>query len=124
MALEYSIAWVTIAAQNFEKTHNFYAQLLGKEPDRMMGPVDAPIYAEFHLKGLHIGVYRPKTEIFTSEPSRLSICLQVEDLENSIAHLSEIDHPVSGDILTSRHGREVYVLDPDGNRLILYQPYQ
>ena len=126
MTLDYSIAWVTLAAQDFERSQDFYRQLLEKAPDRTLGPVDRPIYAEFHLKGLRLGIYRPQpgNSDPTSSPisSPISICFQVKNLEESIAHLASIGFPV-GEILTPRHGREVYAADPDGNRLILYQPH-
>ena len=132
MALDYLIAWVTIAAQDFERSQNFYEQLLGKAPDRTLGPVDRPIYAEFQLNGLRFGIYRPQSEnsapvntapLSTQRSNPMSICFQVKNLEQAIAHLASIGFPVAGEILTPRHGREVYAADPDGNRLILYQPH-
>lgn len=123
MTLDYSIAWVTIAAQDFERSQNFYQQLLGKAPDRTLGPVDRPIYAQFHLNGLRLGIYRPQSVNSDPTTSPISICFQVKSLEESIAHLASIGFPVMGKILTPRHGREVYAADPDGNRLILYQPH-
>ena len=122
MTLDYSIAWVTIAAQDFDRSQDFYRQLLGKAPDRTLGPVDRPIYAEFQLKGLRLGIYRPQSGNSDLMSSPLSICFQVKSIEESIAHLGSIGFPVVGEILTPRHGREVYAADPDGNRLILYQP--
>lgn len=131
MALDYSVAWVTIAAQDFERSQDFYGQLLGKAPDRTLGPVDRPIYAEFQLKGLRFGIYRPQSghsapisSLSSQRSNPMSICFQVKDLEQSIAHLASIGFPVAGAILTPRHGREVYATDPDGNRLILYQPHE
>lgn len=123
MTLDYSTVWVTIAAQDFERSQHFYTQLLGKAPDRTLGPADRPIYTEFQLKGLRIGLYRPQSENSGSASSPLSLCFQVESLEKSMAHLASIGFPVAGKILTPHHGREVYAADPDGNRLILYQPH-
>ena len=123
MTLDYSTVWVTIAAQDFERSQDFYEQLCGKAPDRTLGPVDQPIYAEFQLKGLRLGIYRPQATNPAPTSSPLSICFQVKSLEESIAHLASIGFPVAGEILTPRHGREVYAADPDGNRLILYQPH-
>ena len=127
MTLDYSIAWVTIAAQDFERSQDFYKQLLGKEPDRTLGPVDRPIYAEFQLNGLRFGIYRPQpghsAPISSQRSNPMSICFQVKNLEQAITHLASIGFPVAGTILTPRHGREVYAADPDGNRLILYQPH-
>ncbi len=123
MTLDYSTVWITIAAQDFERSQDFYEQLLGKAPDRTLGPADQPIYAEFQLKGLRLGIYRPQSGNSAPTSSPLSLCFQVKSLEESIAHLTSIGFPVEGEILTPRHGREVYAADPDGNRLILYQPH-
>ena len=124
MTLDYSTVWVTIAAQDFERSQDFYQQLLGKAPDRTLGPVDRPSYVEFQLKGLRLGIYRPQSVNSAPTSSPLSLCFQVESLEASIAHLTSIGFPVVGEILTPRHGREVYAADPDGNQLILYQPHR
>ena len=123
MPLDYSTVWVTIAAQDFERSQDFYTKLLEKAPDRTLGPVDRPIYAEFQLKGLRLGIYRPQSGNSAPTSSPISLCFQVESLEESIAHLASIGFPVMGEILTPRHGREVYAADPDSNRLILYQPH-
>jgi len=121
MPLHYSVAWVTIAPQNFSKSYNFYEQLLGQAPDKILTQGEEMTYAEFQLKGLRLGLYAPKSP---TEPitSNLSLCLQVENLENAIAHLTYMGYKPPGPILTPSHGREIYAFDPDGNRLILYQP--
>lgn len=122
MPLNYSIAWVTIAAHNFETIVDFYTQLLGRAPDRRLGPADALSYAEFHLQGLRLGIYRPTAETSVASASGpMSICFQVENLEAAIDHLTAIGYPPDGKILTPSHGREIYAFDPEGNRLILYQ---
>jgi ribonuclease D len=86
-------------------------------------------YAEFDLAGLRLGIYAPRA----SEQWRpgdgspypsLSLCLQVSRLEAAIAQLQEIGYPPARDILNTAQGREVYAYDPDGNRLILYEPIQ
>ncbi len=51
----------------------------------------------------------------------MSLCLDVENLEVAIAHLTQLGYPPSGDIITASHGREMYAYDPDGNWLILHQ---
>ncbi len=128
MPLKYATAWVTIAAHDFDTIVEFYTRLLGDAPDRVMGPADALIYAEFELHGLRLGLYRPAPgsspgSSAGSSAGPISICIQVESLETAIDHLAAIGYPVSGDILTPRHGREIYAFDPEGNRLILYQPH-
>jgi predicted enzyme related to lactoylglutathione lyase len=114
-------ALVTLAAVNFEQLLQFYSQLLQQQPQIFIPKV----YAEFNLKGLRLGIFSPKEshqqEFSNSIGSGMSLCLEVEDLEQTIAHLTRIGCPPPGDILSASHGWEIYAYDPAFNRLILHQ---
>jgi len=56
-------------------------------------------------------------------PSGMSLCLEVENLETAIAHLTQLGSPPAEPIITASHGREIYAYDPDGNWLILHQSH-
>jgi predicted enzyme related to lactoylglutathione lyase len=120
MSLTYHRAFITIAAQNWLTSVTFYQTLCQTPPLTYQ----ADRYAEFDLAGLRIGIYKPKaSEATAPQPyPRLSLCLEVSDLEAAIAHLTQSGYPVPAGIQTVSHGREVYAYDPDGNRLILYEP--
>lgn len=120
-SLHYQRAWITLAPKNFSKACEFYSQLFGKPPDQTLIRSDQLIYAEFHLTGFNLGIYAPKSHPEPSGYSPLSMCFQVDDLESSIAHITNLGYPPPGEIVIASHGREVYAFDPDGNRLILYQ---
>ena len=121
MTLIYNRAFVTIATLDITKTIDFYSKLLQLKPEKYIPNV----YAEFDLPQLHLAIFQPKidhiTEFNNSQGSGMSICLEVIDLANAIAFLTEIGYPPSGDIITASHGQEIYAYDPAGNRLILYQ---
>jgi predicted enzyme related to lactoylglutathione lyase len=123
-SLQYQRAWITIAPQDFKKSCDFYQKFLGKAPDRTMtkpgDPLERLIYAEFHLTGFNLGLYAPKSPK-TSQSSTLSLCFQVENLDDAIALVTSLGYPPPGEIMTPSHGREIYAFDPDDNRLILYQ---
>jgi hypothetical protein len=124
MTFTYKEAIVSIATNNSRDLTNFYCQLLKQSPI-----VDIPnIYAEFKLQGLRLGIFQPKKkhhlEFANSCHSSISICLEVANLNNAISHLTKMGHPPPGEIITSSHGKEVYAYDPEGNRLILYEPHQ
>jgi predicted enzyme related to lactoylglutathione lyase len=121
MSLQYQRTWMTIAPRNFDKSCDFYTQLLGQSPDRTMSRSDHIIYAEFDLIGLRLGLYQAKSD-YPATPSTLSICFQVENLEAAIELVTSLGYPPPGEIMHPSHGREVYAFDPDDNRLILYQP--
>ncbi len=114
-------AWVTLAANQFDRAIEFYDRLLGLEPTLLIPHV----YAEFQLPSLRLGIYQPTLDqppVSTPFPA-MSLCLEVEDLEAAIGHLTQMGYPPPGEILTPSHGREIYAYDPEGNRLILYQRF-
>ncbi|GAB4196000.1 MAG: hypothetical protein Fur006_42970 [Coleofasciculaceae cyanobacterium] len=121
MSFLYTDAFVTLAAADVETLVQFYRQLLDREPN----PYIPNVYAEFQMSGLRLGIFQPKPthlqEFEQSAQSGMSLCLEVDDLEGAIAHLSSIGYPPPGEITTASHGREIYAYDPAGNRLILHQ---
>jgi predicted enzyme related to lactoylglutathione lyase len=121
MAFRYTDAFITLAAADIETLVRFYAKLLEQEPK----PYIANVYAEFQLSGLRLGIFKPKenhrVEFENSVQSGMSLCLEVEDLEGAIAHLTSLGYPPLGEIIIASHGREIYAYDPANNRLILHQ---
>jgi hypothetical protein len=114
-------AFVTISSTNFDLIVKFYTQFLDCEA-RSYRP---GVYAEFAIGGLRLGIFQPKSTNLPNRSSyhngRMSICLEVTNLEQAIDKLSQLDYPPPGDIITASHGREIYAYDPDGNCLILHQ---
>ena len=120
MKLRYSDVFITIATDNIQLLVDFYSQLLQQQPD-IYRPT---IYAEFKLKQIRIAIFKPKLERqseFENLNSSISFCLEVEQLEQAIALISELGYPPPGEIIEASHGREIYAYDPMGNRLILHQ---
>jgi predicted enzyme related to lactoylglutathione lyase len=118
--VNYAAGLVTIAATDFDRVWKFYAHLLGQEPQ----PFTANVYAEFKLPGICLGIFRPKaSHSFVPGSGTMSLCLEVDDLEQAIAH-AQIGHAASAaKIVTASHGREADVYDPEGNRIILHQSH-
>lgn len=114
-------AFITLATVELKTLVAFYTTLLGKSPAAHIPNV----YAEFQLPGLRLGIFKPKEtnrqEFENLVKSAMSLCLEVSNLEDAIAHLSSLGYPPPGEILTASHGREIYAYDPAGNRLILHQ---
>lgn len=121
MEFNYTKAFVTLAALDFDHLVQFYQKLLQTEPV----PYLPSVYAEFQLKGLTLGIFKPKAshekEFANSVNSGMSLCLEVENLEDAIAFLTTMGYPPSEKISIACHGQEIYVYDPQGNRLILHQ---
>ena len=130
MVFQYTNAFVTIASVNCENLVNFYSKLLEQKPVILIPNV----YAEFNLVSMRLGIFKPKNtnesefEAMSDDKalsfypkSKISLCLEVSNLEDAIAHLTALGYPPPGDISIADHGREIYAYDPDGNRLILHQ---
>ena len=85
MTFRYAGAFVTLAATDIETLTQFYSQLLEQEPKSYIPNV----YAEFQLSGLRLGLFNPKEshrfEFSNSTQSGMSLCLEVDDLEEAIA---------------------------------------
>ncbi|MFN6471940.1 MAG: VOC family protein [Nostoc sp. SerVER01] len=123
-------AFVTIASINCENLVSFYTKFLKQKPVTLIPNV----YAEFHLPSMRLGIFKPKDtnesefEVISFDSalcvygkSKISLCLEVSNLEDAIAHLTALGHPPPGKISIASHGREIYAYDPDGNRLILHE---
>ena len=122
MPLRCTAALLTLATPQFDALTSFYSQLLSLEPAVLLPHV----YAEFHLPNLKLGIFRPKATQHSTlstqhAASGISLCLEVANLEAAIAHLTQLDYPPPGEIISASHGREIYAYDPDGNWLILHQ---
>ncbi|MCF4970718.1 VOC family protein [Nostoc sp. CMAA1605] len=121
MGLQCTNTIVTIATSNLEQSVNFYRHLLTQNPINFI----PNIYAEFQFPGLRLGIFQPKKthnhEFIDSGKSKMSLCLEVSNLETAIAHISNLGYPPPEKIIVASHGREIYAYDPDGNRLILHQ---
>lgn len=121
MTFQYTDAFVTLAANDLETLTQFYSQLLEQEPK----PHIPNVYAEFQLSGLRLGIFKSKeshlAEFSNSAQSAMSLCLEVNDLEEAINHLAALRYPSPGETTIAFHGREIYAYDPAGNRLILHQ---
>lgn len=122
MSLNPRRSFIALASDRFESSVSFYQQLLGQTPQPWM----PQRYAEFQIgDGLCLAIFSPKpaqqAEFASPQPGALSLCLEVADLAAVLTQLQQLQCP-HGEILQASHGQEVYAYDPQGNRIILYQP--
>lgn len=115
-------AWLTIGTDHFDEVTAFYRLILGQEPH----PFSPERYAEFQLPGLRLGIFRPRAdnmaEFAQSHQSGFSLCLEVDNLDRAIAEFKQSQLAIDPSaIQTASHGREIYLYDPAGNRVILHQ---
>ena len=114
-------AFLTLAGEDFKRLVDFYCKLLRRNPQ----PYRPEVYAEFQLPGMRLGIFKPNidhaAEFAGPSSGGLSLCLEVEDLEGAIAHLTNLGYPPPDAIVAASHGQEIYAYDPAGNRIILHQ---
>lgn len=122
MTLQPRTVFVTLVDETAGSLMQFYQQLFGQPPTVYLPRV----YTEFQLPGLRLGIFKPKAEhqpeFAASSSGGMSLCIEVEQLETAIEHLTQLGYPPPGAIITASHGREIYAYDPAGNRLILHEP--
>lgn len=119
MSSAYSDVFVAIAAVDLAPVVQFYETVFACEPT-----VQGDRYAEFQLGTLRLGLFKPATTNeaeFPTRTSSLSLCVEVDDLDSFIKRLRSLDIPVPGSMTTASHGREIYIYDPLGDRLILHE---
>ncbi len=109
--------FLSVATPNIDRLEPFYAALLGIPPTVVI----PERYLEFRPPGLRLGIYRSHHPEFKACLGSMSICLQVESLDQVLAL------PLLGSLTVSEsrqdfHGREVDFLDPDGNRVVIHEP--
>jgi catechol-2,3-dioxygenase len=115
----YSEVFVALASSQLSRQTAFYRQFLQTEPT-----LSTATYTEFRVRGLRLAIFVPKAgneAEFAAAGGAMSLCLEVQNLANAIAHLQTLGYPPLGDIMNTSHGPEIYAYDPDGNRLILHQ---
>lgn len=90
-------------------------------------PLESPLSKRLSTAALTTETVSPWEKTPTPSPlctyskNKISLCLEVSNLEDAIAHLTALGYPPPGDISIASHGREIYAYDLDGNRLILHQ---
>lgn len=114
--------FVAIATLNCDALVEFYSQLFEIHPHAY----SPGVYAEFQMPGMKLSIFKPKSahesEFHGSTSGSMSVCMQVSSLDGAITKLRAMGCSPIRAPWASSHGRETYIYDPDGNRIILYQP--
>lgn len=99
---------------NFRKLQHFYTGLLGSPK-----ACKADQWAAYALPGGQFILWS-QVDFKLEGDGALELCLTVTDLDQAHEQLAADYQPSA--IQSASHGREFFIKDPDGNRIIVYQP--
>ncbi len=112
------VDFVSVPAQDIERSKRFYGEALGLEHER-----DTPIGAEFRAGQVTLGIWDP-TKVgreFAANPAE--IALRVPDVAAARAELEAKGVEFAGDIFDTGVCHMAFFHDPDGNALMLHHRY-
>ena len=114
------VDFVTIPAQDIEKSVHFYGTVLGLPPVKQWG--DMPAH-EFQAGNLTLAVMDPTAFGQEFRPHGLPIALQVDDVDATRASLEAQGVQFVTDNIDSGVCHQAIFLDPAGNSLGLHHRY-
>ena len=117
-----ALAHVCFLVRDLEVAEGFYRDALGL----------APAFDFINDKGERFGAYfhiggRSFLELFRGEPQAVEggsfahFCLEVDDLESTVATVRARGVEVTDPKMGSDHSWQAWLADPDGNRIELHQ---
>ena len=100
---------------------NWYKEALGLNPNdygvlfSFNGNSDPRAY-------LQLGVFSETSDYFGTESQRAMINFRVEGIESLLVHLQTMGTVICDNMETYEYGKFVHILDPEGNRIELWEP--
>ncbi len=71
---------------------------------------------------LQLGTFPETSDYFGTDSQRTMINFRVEGIESLLVHLQTMGTVICDDVETYEYGKFVHVLDPEGNRIELWEP--
>lgn len=114
------VDFVAVPTADFEKSSDFYENVLGLEPSKQWGEMPAK---EYETGSLTIAVMQMDAFGQTFAKNTGPIALQVDDVESARAELESKGVTFNADTIDSGVCHMAIFSDPDGNPLILHKRY-
>ena len=121
MAKALGVGGVFFKSKDPEKLGEWYAEWLGV-------PVESPYGATFKPADMPPGAitnwtpFKASTEYFAPSEKPFMFNLVVDDLEGALAQVQEGGAKIAGEIEEFEYGRFGWFIDPEGNKVELWQP--
>jgi catechol 2,3-dioxygenase-like lactoylglutathione lyase family enzyme len=114
------VDFITVPTQDFDKSVEFYRDVLGLEESKQWGQMPGK---EFETGSLTIAVMQSDGFGLEFAPHTHPIALQVEDVHAARAELEEKGIEFEADTMDSGVCHMAYFRDPDGNALMFHHRY-
>jgi predicted enzyme related to lactoylglutathione lyase len=121
MAKVVGVGGVFFKSSDPEKLGAWYQKWLGV-------PVEAPYGANFKPDTVPVGgltvwaPFKQDTDYFDPSKSDFMFNLMVDDLDGALAQVVEGGAEIVGDIMDEDYGRFGWFIDPEGNKVELWEP--
>lgn len=121
MAKVIGLGGVFFKCKDPEALKQWYVDNLGM-PDSDYPGISLP-HADLKPDGYSVfGLFKPETEYFQPSSQGFMINLMVDDLDGALERVSKAGAELVGDIEDSEFGKFGWFMDPDGNKVELWQP--
>lgn len=114
------LAFVGYPVTDFVKARKFYGEILGLTEAGSFEHEGELGWLEYDLAGQTLALAKA-SEQWSPNPNGGGACLEVEDLDQAVAHLKKHGVKVVMDIQDYPICRMALIADPDGNTLAIHQ---
>lgn len=121
MAKVTGIGGVFMKCKDPDTLKKWYVDNLGM-PDSDYAGISFP-HADLDKDGYSVfGLFKTETEYFNPSSREFMLNLMVDDLDGMLARVAEAGAELVGDVEDSEFGKFGWFLDPEGNKIELWQP--
>ena len=121
MAKVIGLGGVFLKCKDPDALKQWYVDNLGM-PDSDYPGISLP-HADLEKDGYSVfGLFKTETEYFKPSSREFMVNLMVDDLDGALARVAAAGAELVGDIEDSEFGKFGWFMDPDGNKVELWQP--
>jgi predicted enzyme related to lactoylglutathione lyase len=117
------IGGIFFFSDNPEATRKWYSQNLGLETNEYGSTFESrDINRPEEINSLQWSPFKKGSEYFAPSKKEFMINYRVQNIEELVKNLKKNGATVLDDIATFDYGKFVHVLDPEGNKIELWEP--
>jgi predicted enzyme related to lactoylglutathione lyase len=117
------IGGIFFFSDNPEKTNEWYSQNLGLETSAYGSSFESRnVNNPEEINTLQWCPFKSGSDYFAPSKKEFMINYRVQNIEGLVANLTEKGVTILDDIATYDYGKFVHILDPEGNKIELWEP--